>query len=418
MEKCTSAPNPVAISKETANRAAIQSTGQDNGFSLLTNKSRAEGKGTQSSEYIKRKVNSGHSTIECKKMAISRTAVVGTSGGKACFPMAVHVSNCTPHTTRMIMPCQEGGPIGRPCLSSAHQSICLPPPVMNCACPIPDAPPPKTTTRVAPKTSANENPETTTIHYTVVNSNVATARIRHGKDKMETTNGNCQPSAVTGSTDTAPNPHIQRKSKKAKKDHGAKSVKHINPAEPQAGPVKSPPQRNNVDTVDKSLNIQLPKKIIPVTETMEGVTLMPNKHAIIPEEDLKNTNSKETNTYVVETAIADVIDFTESKPDNEELPVNSTMVHPRGVMGPACNMVTLVSALRLYRCQSVQQPNAMLTMIRMCIRCGSDYIIACENIASGASPINLSLIECPRCWNSNACYCGRPFSDRYVSGRD
>lgn len=80
--------------------------------------------------------------------------------------------------------------------------------------------------------------------------------------------------------------------------------------------------------------------------------------------------------------------------------------------------VTLQHACRFYRCQSVKHPNAVLGMIRTCRKCLGNYTIACDNVTNGICVIDLSDVECPKCWNSNACYCGQPFSDRYIGGRE
>lgn len=85
---------------------------------------------------------------------------------------------------------------------------------------------------------------------------------------------------------------------------------------------------------------------------------------------------------------------------------------------PPIATVTLHHACRFYRCQSVTHPNAVLGMIRNCRVCQGNYTIACGNISEGRCAINLAEIECPKCWNANACYCGEPFSDRYIGGRE
>lgn len=73
------------------------------------------------------------------------------------------------------------------------------------------------------------------------------------------------------------------------------------------------------------------------------------------------------------------------------------------------------SLSRSYRCQSVSAIDLDIsTGTKTCIKCGSQYSIACQNIKTGICPINLSAVECPKCWNSTVCYCGKPFSDRFM----
>lgn len=85
---------------------------------------------------------------------------------------------------------------------------------------------------------------------------------------------------------------------------------------------------------------------------------------------------------------------------------------------PPVATVRLHNACRFYRCQSVTHPNAVLGMIRSCRLCRGNYTVACGNIVNGRCNLNLADVECPRCWNANACYCGEPFSDRYIGGRE
>lgn len=69
--------------------------------------------------------------------------------------------------------------------------------------------------------------------------------------------------------------------------------------------------------------------------------------------------------------------------------------------------------IRTYRCQSVSSVSAakaVLSQIRKCKKCNRFYSVACQNMTEAL----LSVIECPKCWNSNACYCGLPFSDRFI----
>lgn len=68
-----------------------------------------------------------------------------------------------------------------------------------------------------------------------------------------------------------------------------------------------------------------------------------------------------------------------------------------------------------YRCQSSSHSNRPPNIATTCIRCGCYYTVTCENICSGRFNISVAEAGCPRCWNSNSCYCGQPFSDRYVN---
>ena len=97
----------------------------------------------------------------------------------------------------------------------------------------------------------------------------------------------------------------------------------------------------------------------------------------------------------------------------QHITLNSTQART-----PPVAIVTLHNACRFYRCQSVAHPNAVLGMIRSCRLCRGNYTVACGNIVTGRCNLNLADVECPKCWNANACYCGEPFSDRYIGGRE
>lgn len=72
---------------------------------------------------------------------------------------------------------------------------------------------------------------------------------------------------------------------------------------------------------------------------------------------------------------------------------------------------------RFYRCTSLSTQKHTLGMLRRCFRCLGNYSVTCGNIANGSCKIKLNQVECPLCWNQNACYCGAKFSDRFLGSQ-
>ena len=183
------------------------------------------------------------------------------------------------------------------------------------------------------------------------------------------------------------------------------------------------PKKRNVTFAEGAIQIPVPKvkkcqhhwkgvmkpQHFPIpTRNLHAALHPPTKRAPVADSK-KEVNNKDQPTSSTVTTIPLAV---------EEINGITSSLLPALQISPPAATVTLQHSCRFYRCQSVTHPNAVLGMIRACIRCHSNYTIACGNITTNRCSINLNEVECPKCWNSNSCYCGQPFSDRYIGGRE